>query len=202
MTNLNKNDFIYSAIIGEVVALIFLGISKNIELPLPRSLTFFLPLILPLLSMTGLFVTALLARKIPLLLQIAKFILVGMSNTFIDLGFLNLFIWLSGISLGLWFSMFKALSFSLSVVNSYLWNKFWTFQKKETGVGAREFSKFYIIAGIGFLVNVGVASLIVNVWGPQFGLSGKVWANIGGLVAVLLTAAWNFSGYKFIVFKK
>lgn len=198
---LKKNDLIYSAIIGEIVALIFLGISKNIDLAIPFS-PWLLILILPLLSMLGLWLAGFLGRKIPVIFQIAKFLLVGTGNTLVDLGILNLLIWLFGISVGLWYSVFKAISFTGAVVHSYFWNKFWTFEKKETERKTMEFSKFYLITGIGFLINVGIASLVVNVWGAQFGLSDKIWANIGGITAALIVAAWNFSGYKFIVFKK
>jgi len=51
-------------------------------------------------------------------------------------------------------------------------------------------------------INVTVASLIVNLIQPQFGLSETIWANVGGIIAALVTVVWNFIGYKFVVFKK
>jgi putative flippase GtrA len=106
------------------------------------------------------------------------------------------------ITSGWYFSFFKIISFSCAAVNSYFWNKFWTFKKKETKVGTKEFSQFYLITGISLLLNVGIASLIVNSIGPQFGLTEKIWANIGAFIGVLGAFIWNFLGYKFIVFKK
>jgi putative flippase GtrA len=51
-------------------------------------------------------------------------------------------------------------------------------------------------------LNVGAASLVVNVIGPQFGMSEKLWANVGGIGAAFAVVVWNFIGYKFIVFRK
>jgi len=137
----------------------------------------------------------------PIIKQAMKFILVGILNTLIDLGVLNLLIWLSGIAAGPFYSVFKGISFVAAVINSYLLNKFWTFRKKETGGVKREFSQFFIVSVIGFGINVGVASLVVNVIGPQFGISVKLWANIGAVCATFVSMIWNFLGYKFIVFK-
>ena len=64
------------------------------------------------------------------------------------------------------------------------------------------FQDFFLIAGISFLLNVSVASLLVNVLGPQFGLSQEIWANIGAIIAAFAALFCNFIGYKFIVFKR
>ena len=117
------------------------------------------------------------------------------------MGILNFLMWAFAITAGWGFSFFKAISFSIAAVNSYFWNRIWTF-KAESKASGKEFLKFYIVTGIGFFLNVGIASLIVNVVGPQFGMAMKTWANIGAIIAVVCVAAWNFLGYKFIVFKK
>jgi len=141
--------------------------------------------------------------------QAGKFVLVGILNTLIDLGVLNLLIFITGIASGFGYSAFKGISFTVAVVNSYILNKFWTFSafakasadKKSSG---REFSQFFIVSVIGFGINVGVASLVVNVIGNPFtfsGVSDTIWANVGAIVATFCAMAWNFLGYKFIVFK-
>jgi len=131
--------------------------------------------------------------------QAVKFILVGILNTFVDLGVLNLLIFTTGIASGFGYSVFKGVSFTVAVVNSYILNKFWTF--KTTG----SFGKFFIVSLIGFGVNVGVASVVVNIIGNQllsFGVSEKIWANVGAIAATFCAMIWNFIGYKFMVFKK
>ncbi len=205
---MKKTDYIFPLVIGEVIALIFLavsrlGIAKALSLPeAVDQFALYLPIILPVLSLIGTVIAYFLGKVFPVLFQLAKFVLVGALNTFVDLGILNILILLTGIASGWFYSLFKALSFSFSVINSYFWNKFWTYEHKETKVGGKEFGKFYLVAGIGFILNVGVASLIVNIVGPQFGISAELWANIGAFVAIICVFMWNFLGYKFIVFKK
>lgn len=136
--------------------------------------------------------------------QAVKFILVGILNTGIDLVVLNLLIFVSGISAGLGYSIFKGISFAVAVVNSYFLNKYWTFQKnvnvnREAG---KEFISFFVASVIGFTINVGVASLVVNFIGPQLGIGSKIWANVGAIIATLTAMFWNFFAYKFIIFKK
>ena len=183
------------------MALILLGISKGIGELKNIPFLWLSCIIFPLLAVSGILIASFLAKKIPIFFQFAKFFLVGVSNTFIDLGILNLLMWVFAASSGVSYSIFKALSFGCSVVNSYFWNKFWTFQNG-TKASTREFSGFCLIAGIGFFLNVGIASLIVNVLGPQLGLSQEIWANIGAIIAICCVSAWSFLGYKFIIFKK
>lgn len=203
-----KTDIIAASVIGEIVALIMLGISvvskdvEEIKFVNDISYLWLLILVLPALSILGILFARLLAKKIPVIIQVAKFFLIGILNTFIGLGVLSALMWFFSIFAGWQYSVFVAISFTFAVFNSYFWNKFWTFKKKETQVGAKEFSEFYLITGIGFLINISIASLLVNIIGPQFGFTIEFWAYIGSIIATICVATWNFLGYKFIVFKK
>ncbi|MFH1181177.1 MAG: GtrA family protein [bacterium] len=148
-------------------------------------------------------------KNVLLIRQAIKFILVGGLNTLIDLGVLNLLIFMTGIASGSGYSVFKGISFIAAVVNSYFLNKFWTFSASARGYGGqeklKEFSQFFFVSLIGFGINVGAASLVVNVIGNPFllsGISDKLWANAGAIIATFCGMTWNFIGYKFIVFKK
>jgi len=87
-----------------------------------------------------------------------------------------------------------------ALVNSYFWNKFWTFRKKEGG-GVGEFCQFLLVSVVGFGINVGTATLVINVINPVGNFSPEQWANVGFLAATFLSLTWNFIGYKFWVFK-
>jgi len=206
---LKKSDIISPIIIGEAVAFILLGILKYGSLEFPPIVdgviakwAKFLPIILPVLAFAGIFVASFLAKKVLSLFQLAKFLLTGILNTFVDIGVLTFLMVVSGFFSGWPYVFFKAISFTCAVINSYFWNKFWTYEKKEIKGAGKEFGKFYLITGIGFLLNISIASFVVNIVGPKFGLTAEVWAYVGAIFAVLCVFMWNFLGYKFLVFKK
>lgn len=143
-----------------------------------------------------------LIQKYPSFIQFVKFAIVGVINTAVDFGVLNLLIFFTKISSGIYYSTFKGISFTAAVLNSYVWNRFWTFKDAQEKNPAAQFGKFIIVSLIGFGINVGTASLIVNVIGPQFGVSEHAWANIGAICATAISWVWNFTGYKFWAFRK
>jgi putative flippase GtrA len=136
-----------------------------------------------------------------LIRQAAKFVLVGILNTGIDFGVSNILMKVFNIYSGLGFSLFKGVGFAAAVINSYFLNKFWTFKSKSADRSGKQFVQFFVVSLIGFGVNVGVASLVVDMIGPQFNIGEKLWANFGILCATFASMVWNFVGYKFIVFK-
>lgn len=129
--------------------------------------------------------------------QIVKFVVVGVSNTAIDFLVFNVLIFATGVATGNPVSVFKGVSFLVAVGNSYFWNKRWTFQSDK-----KVFIQFLVVSVIGFALNVGTASIVINGIGPQFGLPDQLWANVGAIVATLVVMTSNFLGYKFLVFKK
>lgn len=197
---MKKIDAIISIIIGFLIGVFFFIALKNIWKSFPYS--WLILIIFPPLTLAGMFVASCIGKKFLIVLQAAKWVLVGALNTFIDLGVLNGLIWISGIATGLSFSVFKGISFLLATLNSYFWNKHWTFRKREKIFAPREFSKFLVVTTIGLFINVGVASFVVNIIGPQYGMTEKMWANVGAFIAVLIAWVWNFLVSKFIVFKK
>ena len=194
-----KKDLLNAFVIGLIVAGIFWGIVKNTELVIPN--IELIVLAFPLLAVTGMFIASVLAKRFAVLLQAARFLLVGGLNTFIDLGILNLLIFFGGTAVGIWFSVFKGIAFVGAVLNSYFWNRQWTFNTK-TKMQGKEFLKFLLISLVGFTINVGIASFLVNALGAPGTLSENMWANVSAVVAAFAGMLWNFIGYKFIVFKK
>ncbi len=197
---IKKSDAVISSIIGFLVGIFFFIILRNLGFTI--NYDWILLIAFPPLSFLGMLLASVIGKKFLVVYQAAKFCLTGALNTFVDLGVLNLLIWITGIASGYHYSIFKAISFVVAATNSYLWNKHWTFEKKGSVFSSGEFAKFFGVTFIGFLINVGVASVVVNVIGPQYGLSGEMWANIGAFVAVFFAFVWNFVGSKFIVFKK
>lgn len=144
-------------------------------------------------------------RLVKLIRQFSKFVLIGFLNTAIDFTILNLLMWLTGIYKGRWIFLLNVISFSVAVVNSYLWNKFWVFKAREadqTKEIVSEFSQFIVIAVIGMIINSLIVFSITTFIPPVFGLNPQVWANLAKALATGVSLLWNFTGYKLIVFKK
>ena len=201
---LKKSDIILSLIIGEITAWYFFYILKNSSLNFKyfSTILWSLPFIFPVLSLIGIWLTFLIGKKFLFVFQLAKFALVGVIATIVDLGILAFLIHTSGITAGIWYSIFKGTSFVVATCSKYLGDKLWAFEKKEMPRVGEEFGKFFLVTLGGLLINVGIASLVVNAIGPQFGLGKEIWANFGGIAAAFGTVLWNFVGYKFLVFKK
>ncbi len=198
---LTFRDLLFAAINGAFIGILAPFIFANLAVQLPVSPILFAP-ILALLSALGVAIGYFLSRIRSFFFQLSKFGLIGVSNTVIDLGIYNLFIFMSDVSSGYLIAVFKSFSVLIAIVNSYVWNKFWSFEKKDVANMGEEFTQFLLVSLTGLLLNVGITAFVVNLIGAPADISDKTWANIGGLTASILVLTWNFVGYKFFVFKK
>lgn len=187
---------------GEITAWFFYYLLKDLIFLEIKNLGLILAVSFPVLAVLGIWIAWWIGKRFLWVFQLAKYLLIGVLATITDLGVLNFLIWTSGIAVGLWYSVFKGISFVVATSAKYFGDKFWAFEKMEKEGMGKEFTQFFMVTLIGLGLNVGVASLVVNVIGPQFGMSEKIWANVGGIAAAFAVTAWNFIGYKFFVFKK
>ena len=134
--------------------------------------------------------------------QFLKFATVGVLNTGIDIGILNLIMAITGIYIGEWLILFNGISVSAAIINSYFLNKYWTFGANDTQKQGNEFISFVAVSLGGALINTSVVYLVSTFIDPLFGIDQEIWTNVGKVLAVALAWLWNFSGYKFFVFKK
>ena len=164
---MKRTDAVISFIIGLLIGIFAFLILGVIGFDFPYR--WLLIIFFPPASLAGMWVASWLGKRFIFILQASRFALVGALNTFIDLGILNLLIFLSGAASGFLFMVFKGISFLVAVINSYYWNKYWTFGGANNKSGTGEFYKFLVIVSIGLGINVGIASSVVNIIGPQFG---------------------------------
>jgi putative flippase GtrA len=201
---ITKKDYFAISIIGFLFGLLLLPVLNNIKLPffaVNFKSAFLIIIGFIIFANLALWFAFLLSRFIPIFLQVAKFAAVGGLNTLLDLGVLNVLILISGVAAGYWYPVFKGISFVVANINSYFWNKHWTFGVSDSA-NIKEFSQFLIVSIVGFGINVSIASLVVNIIGAPENISLERWANIGALSATIISLVWNFIGYKFFVFKK
>ncbi len=197
-----KKDLKISLLVGIIAGILLLPILPNLSLNLSLTKRLLGALVLALFTPFGYLVAYWLSRWFPVMVQFVKFGIIGGLNSLIYLGVLNLLISATKIAAGLYYSLFVSMAFIVAVINSYIWNKHWVFKAGGSGGGKGEFIKFFLVNLVGFGINVGAASLIVNVVGVPAGIPEALWANIGAVSAVFLTLFWNFIGLKLIVFQK
>lgn len=139
------------------------------------------------------------SRSVAGLYQFAQFAAVGTLNSFIYDGVLNLETLSYGSAMvsNVRYAIFISIAFLFSTTNSFLWNKYWTFDARQK-TNAGEVSGFYGVAIVGWILSV-VAATFVKSIGP---VDSKLWLNIlAPLAGIAAAFIWNFFGYKYWVFK-
>jgi len=117
-----------------------------------------------------------------------KYCIVGGSGTALDVAALYIFIEYAGIPL----LPAASLSFTLAVINNFVWNKLWTFRNKSSNY-RKLFIKFFLVSLGGLaLTNVSMYLQVV-----VFGL----WYIYAKLITSLIVLVWNFLANKYWTFQ-
>lgn len=205
-----KRDFWLAILSGELVAWLSWPVLKNLKiLDILAGLgigtlwfSAFWSLFVPAGAVLALYLFFILARSKnrPGFFQLGKYGVTGVLNTFMDGGIFNLLVLITAIAVGWWVIIFRVISFGVTIVNSFFWNKFWSFEAAgETGAQA---VRFFSVSVSVALINLGIFALLVNVIGAPAGIEPKIWANISLALTIITAFLGNFFGFKFIVFKK
>jgi putative flippase GtrA len=130
--------------------------------------------------------------------QLVRFGLVGGVNTAIDLLTFNGLLWLFPTSNLLVSLLFNTLAYSVGAINSFLLNKYWTFQRRQR-ITAREVSRFVITT----LLGIGCNDLLL--WSANSLLSpliaySRFWVNASKIIALVGTVLISYLGMRLWVF--
>lgn len=199
--------------------------------------------------------------KFPIILQLTRFAAIGVLNTALDFLVLNFLSKTLGITKGFELGGVNAPGFILAVIQSYVWNKYWTFSAVEAQVSVwKNFLRLVAVGALGFFAFVGaifgatkqanpsfyliifllfivievvfleifgilknptsaqsklvnflavsLVGLAINIFfvsvlsGFSFTSNPDLNLNIAKIIATFVSLAWNFIGYKILVFKK
>lgn len=122
--------------------------------------------------------------------QAAKFLSVDILNTALDASlYLVLTRWLGFSTLQ---TLAKGISYGVGILNSFYWNRSWTF-RSDAGTVAT-FVPFTLANLAALAINAGVMHICLNVLGLHEILSLALSTGI--------TLSWNFTVSKFLIFKK
>jgi putative flippase GtrA len=198
---MKKIDYILAVISGLGLGILLAWMIKGFGIVMP-ALNFILPVLLPVLAVFTIWVCYIIGKKYLFVFQLGKFLLIGIFFALIDLIFLNVLLEVFHITAGTAYTVLVGVSFVIATSIKYVADKYWAFEKKEGEKMGTEFGKFFIITLVSGVIQAWIASFVVNTIGPQLGASAMVWANVGKIMGIAVASAWNFLGYKFIVFKK
>ncbi len=122
--------------------------------------------------------------------QAVRFGMVGVLNTGVDLGSY----WILTRLIPVFFNnhvLAKAISYTLGVINSYLWNRSFTFRSQVRS--PKRFVLFFLINLLAVGINSGMMALALNVFhSPE---------SVGLVMATVVTMTFNFISSKFVVFR-
>ncbi len=130
--------------------------------------------------------------------RLAKFFSVGFASFVIDFSILNILSITLNINRGIGAAFFSAVSFLFANLNSYYFNKRWTF--KENNLNAK-YKTFLKISIIGTVLNMTIIYFMTSFMDQNI-FSGIVWLNISKISATILVASFNYMSYKKFVFNR
>lgn len=199
MKLLSHRDVAFGLATGLTTGLIAWQVLSFLKRTLPGGIDpLLLVFVVPVAWLLGVQLGYVLAIILRPMEQFGRFAAIGFANAAVDFGVLYLFIASTGHTAGLWYAGFKALSFCVASVHSYLYNKFWTFGGTRSQV-AGEMARFFTVALASVVVNTLTASLVVAL--RPMGFDPASWAGVGAIVGSATALILSFVGFRVFVFR-
>jgi len=132
-------------------------------------------------------------RREKVLGQVVRFGMVGLLNTLVDYGLFNLLVGVFGVPP----LAANPISVAAGILNSFLWNKHWTFSAGGSARWQREAIAFVLVSLIGLGLNTGGLWVLNQLWGSNELLA----LNAQKLGASIVSMTWNFVGYRYLAFR-
>lgn len=203
VSKFTKRDLQFSLLTGLITGLIAWQIFRFLHVPEFYNTHWSLLVgLIPILWILGVALGYFLSQWLVFFNQFGKFAAIGFTNAAVTFGVLNILLAYTGYVSGIGYSFISSVSFVVGVISSYIWNKYWAFKSNNNDNDkGKEFAKFFIVNIIAFIVNVSVASVVVNYIHPIFGMNAHIWANIGTAAGSAVALIFSFVGFKIVVFK-
>ena len=202
-----KKDYWYAAIIGLItaffVSIILINTDTNLSYRGYQISIWSLFIIFPLSEFIAYVIASKLFSHIIALKQLGRFGIVGLMNFSVDTGIaVSLRVWTGVDVQSLRILYVFAASGVVAIINSYYWQRAWTFAEKDPPSRA-EFLRFVAITIGGIFVNSLMAFLVIKMLTPfEIGfLTDDRLVVVSKASAISVSLFWNFLGYKFFVFK-
>lgn len=130
--------------------------------------------------------------------DVPRFVVVGLLNTAVDLAVLNILVLIFHVESAAGFFFVKSVSFLVAMINSFIFNRQFTFRDKKR-ITLRTVILFTAITLTSFGLNVLIATnLFVFLQAQLFGRN--IAASLASIFGTLASMGTNYVGYKKIVF--
>ncbi len=124
-----------------------------------------------------------LLTKYPIIYQLLRFVAIGVINTALDFIVLNFLSKLLNINAGSELGALNIISFSLAVVQSYYWNKYWTFGATATSL-VTNVRRLILVGGVG---SISVLAVLI---GAKFSAAPMVYFVILAAFVIAQLSLW------------
>ncbi len=133
-------------------------------------------------------------------MQFLRFCAVGGLNTFVDVFAFNLLIWVFPTQDSGLLVIFNSLAYLIGAVNSFCWNKLWTFRQRSETTND-QIVRFALITSLGIICNDAFLWLATNIL-TSLSLTSILWVNVAKVSAIAGSVTVSYIGMRFGVFTK
>lgn len=131
-----------------------------------------------------------------------KFLFVGGMGFAIDFGVFNILIQIFHFEV--W--MANPISFSMAVVNNYLWNRYWIYPETRDQRKREQLPTFFVVSVLGLAINTGVLVVSLPFFQSLLNTFGLVIdhgaENLAKILATGVVLFWNFFVNRFVTFRR
>lgn len=120
----------------------------------------------------------------PIILQMLRFVAIGVLNTALDFIILNFISKALGINSGFKLGTINLIGFSTAMVQSYFWNRHWTFDAAQTIDAVKNFTRLVVVGGIG------AAGFLAVIVGAKIGAAPIYYILIFAVFIIAEIVAW------------
>lgn len=128
--------------------------------------------------------------------QLMKFAIVGLLGAFVDYSIYTILTRLASVD----YLLARAVSVMLAIFNNFVWNKNWTFERRQSEKTATEYFRFLMVSLLSMGVNLAVMFVIIEYTPAEilFGSYEDVFAMSVSILAAFflnfyLNKRWTFS---------
>ncbi len=196
-----KKDYILAAFAGLIAGVIAWKILLYLDFPSLYEISFaWLIFYLPFIMMAAVWMGYRLGRYASFFNELGKFSTIGFMNATVDYGILYLLIHIFNKPAGLYYVLFKSISITLAIINSYVWNKYWVFVDKIKPVTLKEIYKFFKVYVYAIIANIIVSAAVVYLLNHLTGINPRIIAGIGAIIGSIASLVFTFANLRKSVF--